>query len=169
MGAMLRLRFILLVAVVAVSLALLPTLALAHTELAASDPADGSTVADAPDEVVLTFAAEVDEGASFTVFDPDGEEVGSGGLDLEVADRNVLRGQIEVIATGEYTVAWSVVGDDGHEVEGEVTFTYDPDGETSTPDTALAAGRGSPATLIGALLIVLALIIPVRRALAVRG
>lgn len=151
------------------SLALLPTLALAHTELASSEPADGSTVSDAPDEVVLTFIGEVNEDASFSVLDPDGAEVGSGGLDLEVADRNVLRGQIEVAASGEYTIAWSVTGDDGHAVEGEVTFTYDPEGEASTPDTALPSGPGSSATLVGALLLVLAVIIPVRRALAVRG
>ncbi|HEX6210792.1 MAG TPA: copper resistance CopC family protein [Methylomirabilota bacterium] len=150
-------------------LTLLPTLALAHTELIASDPADGSTVSDAPDEVVLTFAGEVDEEATFTVFDPDGDEVGSGGLDLEVADRNVLRGQLEVATSGEYTVVWSVTGDDGHEVEGEVTFTYDPENQPTAPDTALPAGTGSPAALIGALLIVLAVTIPVRRALAVRS
>jgi methionine-rich copper-binding protein CopC len=150
------------------SLALLPTLALAHTELTASDPVDGSTITDALDEVVLTFEGEVDDSASFTVLDPDGEEVGSGALDLEVADRNVLRGQVEVAATGEYTVAWSVIGDDGHEVEGEVTFIYDPEGEASTPDTALPVGTGSPAALVGALLIALAVTVPVRRALAVR-
>ena len=167
MEPMLRVRFAPLL--LAGSLALLPTLALAHTELIASDPADGSTVSDAPDEVVLTFAAEVDEGASFTVLDPDGEEVGSGGLDLEVADRNVLRGQLEVAAPGEYRIAWSVIGDDGHEVEGEVSFTYDPEEEASAPDTALPVGTGSPPALIGALLMVLAVSIPVRRALAARA
>lgn len=169
MRPMLRLRFALLVAMVAGCLALLPTLALAHTELTASDPADGSTISDAPDEVVLTFAAEVDDGASFTVLDPEGAEVGSGGLDLEVADRNVLRGQAEVASGGVYTVVWSVTGTDGHGVEGEVTFTYDPEHEPSTPDTALPAGTGSAASLVGALLIVLALTIPLRRALLVRG
>ena len=153
----------------AVSLAMLPTLALAHTELVSSDPADGSTVSVAPDEVVLTFAAEVDEGASFTVYDPDGREVGSGGLDLQVADRNVLRGNLEVAASGEYTVAWSVIGEDGHEVEGEVTFRYDPEDRPSTPDTALPVGTGSTIGLIGALLVVLAMAVSVRRALAVRG
>jgi methionine-rich copper-binding protein CopC len=151
------------------SLALLPTLALAHTELTASDPVDGSTITDAPDEVVLTFAGELDDGATFIVLDPDGEEAGSGSLDLEVADRNILRGEVDVDATGEYTVAWSVIGDDGHDVEGEVTFTYDPDGEALTPDTALPVGTEPPAALAGALLIVLAVTIPVRRALAVHG
>ena len=151
------------------SLALLPALALGHAELAASDPADGSTVTEPPDEVVLTFTDEVDDGATFTVVGPAGDEVGSGELDLEVAHRNVLRGQIEVAASGEYTVAWSVVGDDGHEVEGEMSFTYEPEGEASTPDTALPAGTPAQAALIGVLLIALAVIIPARRALAVRG
>jgi len=151
------------------TLALLPSLALAHTELTASDPVDGSTITDAPDEVVLTFAGELDDSATFTVLGPDGEEVGSGELDLEVADRNILRGAVEVATTGAYTVAWSVIGDDGHEVEGEVAFTYDPEGEAFTPDTALPVGTGSPTALVGVLLIGLAVTIPVRRALAVRG
>jgi methionine-rich copper-binding protein CopC len=148
------------------ALAALPALTLAHTELASADPADGSTVSDAPDEVVLTFEGEVGDGSTFVVLDPSGAEVGSGGLDLEVADRNVLRGQLEVAAAGVYTVAWSVVGEDEHPVEGEVTFTYEPEGEASSPDTALASRTGSPVALIGALLVVLAAVIPVRRALA---
>lgn len=155
---------------IAGSLALLPAAALGHTELASSDPADGSTVSDAPDEVVLTFAGEVDEAASFTVFGPEGDEVGSGGLDLEVADRNVLRGQLEVAAGGVYVIAWSVTGDDGHEVEGEVTFTYDPEPLPAAPDTALPARTaGSPIALVGLLLVVLAPLIPFRRAIGGRG
>lgn len=154
--------------VLAASLALLPALALAHTELTASDPADGSVITVAPDEVVLTFGGELDDGATFTVTGPDGEEVGSGSLDLEVAERNVVRGEVDVAASGEYTVAWSVIGDDGHEVEGEVTFTYDPEDEATTPDTAMPVGTGSTA-LIGVLLVILAVTFPVRRALAVRG
>jgi methionine-rich copper-binding protein CopC len=151
------------------SLVLLPTLALGHTELAASDPADGSTVTEPPDEVVLTFEGEVGEGSSFGVIGPDGEAAGQGELDLEVADRNTLRGEVTVTEPGAYRVVWSVVGEDEHPVEGEVTFTYDPEGEVPAPNTALPAGTGSPATLIGALLVVLAVSIPVRRALAVRG
>lgn len=150
------------------ALALLPALALAHTELASSDPADGSTLADAPDEVVLTFEGEVGEGSSFTVTGPDGAAAGEGELDLDVTDRNVLRGQVEVAAAGEYTVSWSVVGEDEHAVEGEVTFTYAPDGEAATPDTALAPGTGSPVALIGLLLVAMAVAISARRALAAR-
>lgn len=151
------------------ALAALPAVALAHTELASSDPADGSTVSDAPGEVVLTFEGEVGDGSTFVVLDPSGAEVGSGGLDLEVADRNVLRGQLEVTAAGEYTVSWSVVGEDEHPVEGEVVFTYAPEGSASSPDTALPVDTGSPVAQIGLLLVVLAATISARPALAVRA
>lgn len=150
-------------------LVLLPSVAHGHTDLASSDPADGSTVADAPDGVVLTFEAEVDEAAGFTVFDPDGREVGSGGLDLEIADRNILRGDVDVAAAGVYTIAWSVTGDDGHDVTGEVTFTYAPAAAASAPDTALPASDGVPARVLGTLLIVLAVAMPLRRALTRRA
>ena len=156
-------------ALLAGALALLPAVALAHTELASADPADGSTLSDAPDEVVLTFEGEVGEGSTFVVLDPSGAEVGSGGLDLEVADRNVLRGQVEVAAAGEYTVSWSVVGEDEHPVEGEVTFTYEPEGEAVTPDTALPPGTGTPAAPIGLLLVALAAAVLARRALPARA
>jgi methionine-rich copper-binding protein CopC len=151
------------------ALAALPALTLAHTELASSDPADGSTLADPPDEVMLTFEGEVGDGSTFVVLDPSGAEVGSGGLDLEVADRNVLRGQLEVAAAGEYTVSWSVVGEDEHPVEGTLTFTYEPEGEPSTPDTALSPGSGSPLVPIGLLLVVLSVTVSARRALAARA
>lgn len=152
----------------ACTLLMVPALALGHTELAASDPADGSSVTDPPSEVVLTFEGEVGDGSSFEVTGPGDEPAGTGEVDLDVADRNVLHGEITVDEPGVYRVAWSVVGEDGHPVEGEVTFTYDPEGEATTPDTALPVGRGAPLALIGTLLVALAVAIPARRALAVR-
>ena len=50
-----------------------------------------------------------------------------------------------------------------------MTFIYDPQGEASTPNTALPVHTGSPVMLIGTLLVVLATTISLRRALAVRG
>jgi methionine-rich copper-binding protein CopC len=150
------------------ALVLVPAIALADTGLASSDPADGSTLTEPPTEIVLTFEGEVSEESSFSVMGPDGA-AGEGALDLDVADRNVLRGQVEVDAAGDYTVSWSIVGEDGHPVEGEVTFTYEPEGEAATPDTALPPSTGSPVALIGLLLLVLAATISARRALAVRA
>lgn len=153
----------------ACALAALPALSLAHTELASADPADGSTLTEPPTEIVLTFEGEVGEGSTFTVTGPDGATVGEGELDLDVADRNVLRGEVEVTATGEYTISWSVAGEDGHPVEGELGFTYDPASEATTPDTAMAAGTGTPIAAIGVLLVVLAGMVTARRTLAARA
>ena len=150
-------------------LLMLPTMALAHTELTGSDPTDGSTVAVPPSEIVLTFEGEVGEGSSFEVTGPDGEPAGEGVVDLDVVDRNVLHGEVTISEPGVYRVAWSVVGEDEHPVEGEVTFTYDPEGEATTPDTALPASSEAHVTLIGAVLVILAVTIRVRRARAVRG
>lgn len=156
--------------VLAGSLTLVPAAVLAHTELASADPADGSTISDAPDEVVLTFEREVADGSTFTVTDPSGDEVGAGEVDLEVADRNVLRGAIEVDEPGEYRVSWSVVGEDGHAVEGEVTFTYAPQGSPEPPDTALPGGTDAPPlAAIGVVLLLASACIGARRALAVSG
>jgi len=174
MGPMLSLRPMRRIAplLLAGSLALVPAAVLAHTELASADPADGSTISVAPGEVVLTFAGEVGDGSTFTVNGPSGRVVGTGKLDLEIADRNVLRDSVEVDEAGEYRVAWSVVGDDGHEVEGEVVFTYAPEGTPAAPDapdTALPSGTGSPLPVIGGLLTLAAAVVAARRALAIRG
>lgn len=136
-----RLRFVL---GLATSLALLlgvPALAAAHTDLIDSSPADGAQLDEPPTEVVLTFEGEVNDESSFTVTDVDGNQVGSGELDLDVADRNVLRGDVSITEEGTYAVAYTIVGEDGDPIEGEVTFTVgevDAGGATP-PDTALPA------------------------------
>jgi copper resistance protein C len=141
--------------VAALSLILAPAAVLAHSELTASDPADGAVLTAAPTEVVLTFSGEIGEDAAFTVTDADGASVGEGSVDLDVADRNVLRGDVTIREPGEYTVTYSVTAEDGHPAEGEVTFSFDPEDETSTPDTAVLA-PGTPASAIAGLVLLLA-------------
>ena len=146
-----RFRFVLSVAV-ALSLMLgLPALAAAHTDLIESSPADGAQLDEPPTEVVLTFEDEVSEDSSFTVTDADGNEVGSGALDLDVADRNVLRGEVTITDDGTYTVAYTIVGEDGDPIEGEASFTVgEGDPGAAPPDTAVAApAAGLNASLLG--------------------
>lgn len=129
-----------IVAVMAILLAL-PGVAAAHSSLSTSDPADGSRLDDPPREVVLTFDGELrPEGSGFVVTAPDGSEVGEGALDLEIAERNVLRGAVDVTDPGTYTVNWEAVALDGHPESGSLTFAYGSESAGSgTPDTALPA------------------------------
>ena len=157
-------------AVLGALFALAPAAASAHTELTSSDPADGSTLTEAPTEVMLTFEGEISEDSTFTVTGPAGDEVGSGELDLDVAERNVLRGEVTVEEAGEYVVAYAIVGEDGDPIEGEVTFTFDAEGTASpaTPNTAMVAPvTASPTVLAGIAFLALAGVVAARRALRI--
>lgn len=147
-------------------LALAAAPALAHAELAAASPEPGSELDAPPDEVVLVFDGELDpESSGFVVTDAGGTELGGGEVDLEVAERNELRGAAEIDGAGEYTVAWSVAAADGHPDEGSYTFTVSnsedgADGGTQdagAPDTAMPAGGGpTPLVLAGVVLVLAA-------------
>lgn len=137
--------------VLAAVLVSLPAAAAAHAELVSSSPADGGTLTTPPDEVVLTFDDELDpDKSSFTVTDAGGDEVGSGEVDLNVADRNVLRGSVDVSERGAYTVRYVAAAADGHVTEGTITFTY---GSNAAPNTALPLPGPSLPTLLGVLML----------------
>jgi copper resistance protein C len=159
-------RRLLPLATLVASLAL-PTLVLGHVELASTSPADGERLDEPPTEVVITFDGELNpEASEFTVTDASGTEVGSGGVDLEVADRNELRGAVEITEPGVYVVSWTGTGTDGHEETGEFRFGYQADVEPvapAQPNTAVATADGrAAATAWGAALIWVAAAIAVR-------
>ena len=147
--------------------------ATAHVELTASTPEAGENLDTAPTEVTLTFDGELDaEASTFTVSDADGHEVGTGSVDLTVADRNVMIGEVTITEPGVYTVAYGVLGVDGHEIEGEFSFGFAVDEEIPEaegdegdpqPDTAMAAWDANGPALLGAALLVAAGLLTIRR------
>jgi copper resistance protein C len=157
----------------AVALLAIPAVASAHVELVSSSPDAGANLDTAPTEVTVTFDDELDpDHSTFTVADADGNEVGSGEVDLTVADRNVMHGDVTISDPGVYTVSYTVAGVDGHEIEGTFSFGFntdetipDPTGgeHDEGPDTALPYRQPSPLPMVGALLIGLAALLGVRR------
>jgi methionine-rich copper-binding protein CopC len=126
----------------------LPAVAAAHSDIVSSDPQASANLDDPPTEVVVTYDGELNPTSSFTVTDRHDVVVGTGELDLDVAERNVLRGAVEIFEPGVYMVGWTAVSVDGHEETGSFAFGYqaDPgaevDGDEGTPDTALPALAG---------------------------
>ncbi|MEV8268033.1 copper resistance CopC family protein [Microbacterium sp. NPDC076911] len=106
----------------------------AHDELTGTDPAADSTVDALPSELTLTFSAEIsqEDGASEI------EVTDVSGMSLAVADPsvsdNVLTQPLEGDATGEVTVLWKVVSNDGHPISGEYSFTVAAPEPTETPE-----------------------------------
>lgn len=97
----------------------LPTAAMAHSHMESSVPEDGATVTEPLEEVTLTFSAGIEEGSTITLTGADGEvgfeEISIDGTDLI----GTLAGPLP---DGEWTLGWNVISEDGHPIEGEITF-----------------------------------------------
>ncbi|KRB43753.1 copper resistance CopC family protein [Terrabacter sp. Root181] len=110
----------------------LPTTAFAHDVLERTDPADGTTVAQLPGAVVLTFSeAPLEIGTQVVVTGPSGP-VSSGSPTIE--GRAVTQALAPNAPGGDYTVSYRVTSDDGHPVTGTFSFhaTIGLDGSTAT-------------------------------------
>jgi methionine-rich copper-binding protein CopC len=162
---------VLVAAFTAASMVAVPAVVLGHVELTSSSPEAGDNLDTAPSEVSISFDDELDPDlSSFTVTDAGGNEVGSGEVDLTVADRNVLNGSVSITDPGIYTVHYTVAGVDGHVLEGAFSFGFradeaipEPTGGESGPDTAMPAPRIPLLPLVGAVLLIVAGTVTARR------
>lgn len=110
-------------AVTTIGLAVLPVPAWAHDTLVSSNPSDGAQLQQAPEQVEMTFSAEIlDVGTQVRVTDTQGADATEG--DVRVEGTTVSQAVKAPENKGEsYTVTWRVVSSDGHPIEG--TFSYD--------------------------------------------
>ncbi|NQU37044.1 MAG: copper resistance protein CopC [Actinobacteria bacterium] len=150
-----------LVAVLAAALVLLGAGPVAaHDELLSTNPADGTTLNAAPEDVVLKFAAEPIKNTSKLVATSDtGEQFAL--TEVTVAGSTVTAGWPSTAPAGTYKVAWRNVGSDGHPLTGTFTFSYStlgrgptiPDQTTGEPTAGIGvvtpAPQASPVTATG--------------------
>lgn len=95
--------------------------ALAHNALTGSDPEDGATLEQSPDEVRLEFRASLDPlNANLDVTGPDGSSVVDGEPEFD-GDEVVI--PVRATLAGEYEVAYEVLSADGDWADGTVGFT----------------------------------------------
>ncbi|WP_100404117.1 copper resistance CopC family protein [Bacillus sp. FJAT-42315] len=93
----------------------------AHTGLQSSYPTEGEMVEGEVKEITMEFNTSIEKGSLFTLFDEKGTEIAL--EDIQI-DKNKLIGTTsESLTEGLYTVNWSIVGEDGHLIKGEYTFT----------------------------------------------
>ncbi len=117
----------------------------AHDQLLESTPADGSTVEEAPDEIVLRFSSDlIDLSQDVIVTTPDGERLT--GLDVSVDGSRAIAALPEGLGPGAYEVAWRVVSGDGHPIQGQLGFTVSGTAApAASPPVASPSVAGSPA------------------------
>lgn len=118
--------------------------AVAHTRLSSSDPADGTSLAAAPERVLLTFNEAVQSGFStITVVGPDGATWQTG--DVAVDGPTVSVGLHPLGPAGRYEIGYRVVSDDGHPVTGNLSFTLTDPGPGAAATTAAPPPAADPA------------------------
>jgi methionine-rich copper-binding protein CopC len=95
----------------------------AHDVLLESSPADGATLTETTDTIVLSFNNDIAEiGGKIKV---SSDEVSESEYDLSAHGKDAVLELDAPLANGDYTVAWRVVSSDSHPIEGGLTFTID--------------------------------------------
>jgi copper resistance protein C len=96
--------------------------AFAHAHLDHAAPKVGSTVAQAPREVVLWFTEKLEPAfSSIDVRNEQGAAVNSGKATV-IGDRTQLRVPLKTLPPGTYKVIWRVLSVDTHRTQGDFTF-----------------------------------------------
>lgn len=131
----------LVVALLLVTVAVLPPLmavegAAAHAEPDEVRPGDGAVVTTVPGQIEIVMSQELarrEGGNDIDVIGPDGTEVTTQAATLDLQDRTRLTVPLPAdLAPGTYTVRWkSLSSEDGDPADGELSFTYDPNGQPS--------------------------------------
>ena len=97
--------------------------AFAHPRLVRATPAVDGTVRTAPSDVTLRFNEKLEPAFSAVVIrDSAGKQVDKGDVQLDKADRRIMRVSLPPLVPGVYKVEWRVVAADTHKVEGDFTF-----------------------------------------------
>lgn len=96
----------------------------AHAKLQNALPVAGATLAAPPHEVSLYFNEKIEAAfSSVKLTDSAGQNAGTAKSQPDPAKPSVLRLALPALKPGVYGVHWAVVGQDGHRIKGEYTFT----------------------------------------------
>jgi methionine-rich copper-binding protein CopC len=133
--------------------------AAAHAKLESMTPADGSSMAAPPTQVVLTFSEPVgSNGTQVQVKSPSGKNVATG--DMQVLDNKVTQPVGAMIEAGRYQVDARVVSADGHPitVTGSFTVTHAGHPATQPAGTTPTDGNSNTVTIVAMCLVMLVVV-----------
>jgi copper resistance protein C len=135
--------------------------AAAHAKLESMTPADGSSMAAPPTQVVLTFSGPVgSNGTQVQVKSPTGKDVATG--DVQVLDNKVTQPVGAMIEAGRYHVDARVVSADGHPITVTGSFTVTHAGHPATQPVggtpAADSGTSNTVTIVAMCLVMLVVV-----------
>ena len=129
----------------------LPAPAQAHDTLLSSDPEDGASLETSPEEITLTYSADILEVSPLVrISDENGDELAE---IVPTVEGPVATATLEEpLPAGTHTVQWRVVSSDGHPIEGTFTLTVEQDAEepAGAEDTAEETAEPAASDAVGA-------------------
>lgn len=122
----------------------IPGVASAHSKLETAVPEKDSTVAVSPRSIELTYNTKIENLSNLKLLNEAGEQIAT---DKAVVDGDTMRAAVPaVLSNGVYTVKWTIIGADGHSVEGEYHFTVRAAESSAAPEPTSAPEATDEAT-----------------------
>lgn len=112
------------IAVMAVLL-IFPNAVMAHTHMTSSLPEEGSTVTEPLKTIELTFDTQIEPLSSMKLV-KDGSEVP---VEVKAEGEKLVGTPQNELENGAYTAEWKIIGEDGHEMEGTLSFNVQQEAE----------------------------------------
>jgi copper resistance protein C len=100
-------------------LVMIPSIASAHTELTSSTPAAGQVVTEDIKEIVLTYQGKIESLSTMEVV-KDEQEVAI--VSVTPKEKQMVGTLSVPLENGSYTIKWTIAGEDGHPITGEIPF-----------------------------------------------
>lgn len=94
--------------------------AFAHTGLESSNPKAGAEITEALQEITLTFEGKLENLSTFKMFDSNKQEIKA---NVTLKEKLMTGKLSQPLSNGSYEVQWTIVGEDGHPIQGKYTFT----------------------------------------------
>lgn len=113
----------LLTALSIISLLLITTaVTFAHAELESTYPEPGAVLSNPIGEIELTFNDHILVASEITLFADNFQAVPNVSKKFSTAEPNILRATVPELDPGTYTVQYTAVAEDGHEISGSYAF-----------------------------------------------
>lgn len=114
------------------ALLMFPLTAQAHSVLEASTPAEGEVVTEAIEQIALDFSAGIEQGSKMTMT-VDGQAVDFS--DVAVMEDQLVGTPQEELLDGSYVVTYEVLSEDGHPIDGTLSFELEAGAEAAATET----------------------------------
>lgn len=94
----------------------------AHAELLSASPEPGATVTNPVQQIELVFSEPISAASRIFLFDDDFKQIPAVLTTFDNAKPTVLKASVPQLAAGDYTVQFTAVSEDGHEIGGSYSF-----------------------------------------------